>query len=71
MQESTDQNRLVPDRTGPGPAKFRNLGPDQDREKFSNLGPAWTRTGKILEISDRLGAGMRKSKWDSWRSVDS
>ena len=32
---------------GPGPAKFRNLGPDQERKKISILGPARIRTEKI------------------------
>ena len=41
-------------RTGPGPNKFRNLGPDR------------TRANKILKISDRFGpVGLR-----TWRSMD-
>ena len=38
-QGSTDENRLVLDQTGLGPAKFRILGPGQNRKNFSNLGP--------------------------------
>ena len=49
---------------GPGPAKFRNLGPDQDQKNFSNQGPAWTRTEKIQEISDRLGPGINRTNPD-------
>ena len=50
-QGSKDQNRFKG--TGPGPAKFRNLGPDR------------TRTGKIKKSrasSDQLGPGPNKFK---------
>ena len=40
-------------KTGPGQEK-RNLGPDQDRNNFKNLGSARTRTVKILEIPDQI-----------------
>ena len=49
------------ERFGPGPAKFRNVGPDQDRTNFSNLGPARNRNNMILKISDRFGQSV-----DSW-----
>ena len=46
-QRSTDQNRSVP-----GPSIIWNFEPDQDQEKFQNLGPDWT--NKILKILDRF-----------------
>ena len=42
IQGSKDQKRLVPERairSLSGPAKFRNLGPDQGRKNLRNLGP--------------------------------
>ena len=62
-QGSTDQNRSVKDqavrsapRTPPG--KLRNLGPDQDLQKFENLGPI--RTGRWIH-----GRNEKVSKFDN------
>lgn len=48
--------------SGSGLAKLRNLGPHDDQEKFSYLGPARTRTKKDLGVPgwDRTGQGSRK-----------
>ena len=43
IQRSTDQNRLVPDRTV------------RSWKIYKNLGPARTKTNKILKISDQFG----------------
>ena len=55
--------RFGPDpRTGPEPRKNSNsgTGPDQDQEKFRNLGPKRTRTENIFKTWDRAGPGPTK-----------
>ena len=63
---STDQNRLVSDRTEP--EKIRTI-PDQDRKKFRNPGPTGTMTGPRIP-SDKIPSHFTTKKDSIFEVMD-
>ena len=61
-QRSTDQNRLVPDFKTRNFKTWDRTGPNQDEEKFRNLGPNRTRIKKNSEPGTKPDQKQKNSK---------